>query len=126
MFLALLFLMTGVMKLAVPMLADAFSGQLLAAGLPLYEPSLWIVPILEMLLGFVLAVGLLVRPAAVAVVGLMCVATYVHLVVDDPSLFPLQPSEPIIPLVVIVMSGYLLWRGSGAWSLDLRATDRAY
>lgn len=125
-FLALLFLMTGVMKLAVPMLADAFSGQLLAAGLPLYEPSLWIVPILEMLLGFVLAVGLLVRPAAVAVVGLMCVATYVHLVVDDPSLFPLQPSEPIIPLVVIVMSGYLLWRGSGAWSLDLRATDRAY
>jgi uncharacterized membrane protein YphA (DoxX/SURF4 family) len=125
-FLAALFLMTGVMKLAVPMLADAFSGQLLAAGLPFYALGRWTVPIVEILLGFVLAVGLLVRPAAVVVVGLMCVATYVHLVVDDPSLFPLQPGEPVIPLVVIVMSGYLLLRGAGAWSLDLRATDSSY
>jgi hypothetical protein len=66
-FLAALFLMTGVMKLAVPMLADAFSGQLLAAGLPFYALGRWTVPIVEILLGFVLAVGLLVRPAAVVV-----------------------------------------------------------
>ncbi len=121
--LAALFLMTGVMKLVVPMLADAFSGQLLAAGLPFYSLSRWTVPFLEVFLGIVLGVGLFVRPAAVVVVGIMSVATYVHLAVDDPSLFPLQPSEPIIPLVVIVMSGYLLLRGGGAWSRDLRATE---
>ena len=123
--LAILFLMTGVMKLLIPMLAEAWSGQLLAANIPLYTVSRWSVPFLEMALGAVLAVGAFVRPVAVVVMGIMVVATYVHLVVDDPSLFPLQPSEPIIPLMVIVMSVYLLWRGAGAWSLDLRATQAA-
>ncbi len=120
--LAVLFLMTGTMKLVVPMLAEAWSGQLLAANLPLYALSRWTVPFLEIGLGVVLAIGLFVRPAIVVVMGIMVVATYVHLVVDDPSLFPLQPSEPVIPLLVILMSSYVLWRGAGAWSMDLRAT----
>jgi len=114
--------MTGAMKLLIPVLAEAWSGQLLAANIPLYSVSRWTVPFLEMALGAVLVVGVFVRPASVLVMGIMVVATYVHLVVDDLSLFPLQPSEPIIPLIVIVMSMYLLWRGAGAWSLDLRAT----
>ncbi len=119
--LAILFLMTGAMKLLVPILADAWSGQLLAANLPLYSITRWTVPFLEMLLGVVLATGGFVRPAVVVVMGIMVVATYVHVVVDDPSLFPLQPSEPIIPLIVIVLSLYLLWKGAGSWSLDLKA-----
>ena len=119
--LAVLFLMTGAMKLLVPMLAEAWSGQLLAANLPLYTVSRWTVPFLEIALGVFLAIGLFVRPAIVVVIGFMSVATYVHLVVDDPSLFPLQPSEPIIPLVVILLSLYVLWRGAGAWSIDLRS-----
>ena len=123
--LAVLFLMTGAMKLLIPMLAEAWSGQLLAANIPLYTVSRWTVPFLEVALGAVLAVGAFVRPAAVVVMGIMVVATYVHLVVADPSLFPLQPSEPIIPLILIVMSVYVLWRGAGAWSLDLRATRAA-
>ncbi len=123
--LALLFLMTGAMKLLIPVLAEAWSGQLLAANIPLHIVSRWTVPFLEMALGAVLMVGLFVRPAALVVIGIMVVATYVHLVVDDPSLFPLQPSEPIIPLIVIVISVYVLWRGAGAWSLDLRATRAA-
>ncbi len=117
--------MTGAMKLLIPMLAEAWSGQLLAANIPLHIVSRWTVPFLEMALGAVLMVGLFVRPAALVVIGIMVVATYVHLVVDDPSLFPLQPSEPIIPLMVIVMSVYVMWRGAGAWSLDLRATQTA-
>jgi uncharacterized membrane protein YphA (DoxX/SURF4 family) len=117
--LAVLFVMTGTMKLVVPMLADAWSGQLLASGLPFYELSRWSVPVIEILLGLVLGVGLYTRPAAVVVIGIMTVATYVHVVVDDPSLFPLQPSEPIIPLAVIAMCAYLLWRGGGSWSKDL-------
>ena len=120
--LALIFLMTGPMKLLVPQLAEAWSGQLIAAQLPFYELSRWTVPFLELLLGVVLAIGILVRPAAIAVIGIMVVATYVHVVVDDPSLFPLQPSEPIIPVMVMLGSAYLLWRGGGSWSRDLKAT----
>ena len=112
--------MTGVMKLVVPALADAFAGQLLAAELPFYTLSRWSVPFVEIAVGALLLVGAYARVAGIVVVGLMCVATYVHLVVDDPSLFPLQPSEPIIPIVVVVLTGYVLWRGAGAWSSDLR------
>ena len=120
--LSVLFVMTGTMKLVVPMLAEAWSGQLLASGLPFYELSRWSVPFVEIIVGVVLGVGLFVRLAVVAVIGIMTVATYVHVVVDDPSLFPLQPSEPIIPLTVIAMCLYLVWRGGGAWSRDLTAT----
>ncbi len=120
--LAVLFLMTGAMKLLVPMLGDAWSGQLLAANLPLYTITRWTVPFVEIVLGVLLGVGLCARLATVVVMGIMVVATYVHLVVDDPSLFPLQPMEPIIPMVVLVMSVYILWRGGGAWSADARAT----
>lgn len=123
--LALVFLMTGPMKLLVPSLAEAWSGQLLAANLPFYLLTLWTVPYIELALGIILALGIFARPAVLAVMGIMLVATYVHLVVDDPSLFPLQPSEPIIPLVVIAMSVYVLMRGAGAWSLDLKATKAA-
>jgi uncharacterized membrane protein YphA (DoxX/SURF4 family) len=121
--LAMLFLMTGAMKLLVPMLAEAWSGQLLAAQLPFYSLTRWSVPFVEIGLGIVLAIGFFARPAALVVIGMMLVATYVHLVVDDPALFPLQPSEPIIPLIVIAMGAYMIWRGAGAWSSDLRATN---
>jgi uncharacterized membrane protein YphA (DoxX/SURF4 family) len=121
--LGLLFLMTGVMKLAVPMLADAWSGQLIAAELPFYTLTRWAVPFLEIAMGGLLVVGAYARVAALQVIGTMVVATYVHLKVDDPSLFPLQPTEPIIPAVVIVLAAYVLWRGSGAWSLDHKASS---
>jgi len=120
--LALIFLMTGPMKLVVPRLAEAWSGQLIAAELPFYELSRWAVPFLELFLGVALAIGIFVRPAALVVIGIMTVATYVHVVVDDPSLFPLQPNEPIIPVVVMLGSVYLLWRGGGSWSRDLAST----
>ena len=38
-FLGVLFVMTGAMKLLVPTLADAWAGQLLAAELPFYTLS---------------------------------------------------------------------------------------
>ncbi len=116
--------MTGTMKLVVPMLAEAWSGQLLAAQLPLYELNVRLVPFVEIAVGVVLLIGVYTRLACLIVIGIMMVATYVHVVVDDPSLFPLQPSEPVIPLVVIAMSAYLIWKGAGASSLDLRAGER--
>ena len=121
-FLGVLFVMTGAMQVLVPTLADAWSGQLLAAELPFYTLSRWSVPFVEMAVGAFLLVGTYARVAGTVVVGIMAVATYVHLVVDDPSLFPLQPSEPVIPVVVVGLTAYVLWRGAGAWSRDLWAS----
>ncbi len=122
--LGLLFVMTGAMKLVVPILAEAWSGQLIAAELPFYTMSRWSVPFVEIAVGVVMAVGLYARVAALVVIGIMTVATYVHLVVADPSLFPLQPREPIIPLGVILLCLDILWKGAGAGSRDLTGMGR--
>ena len=67
-------------------------------------------------------VGFYARIATLLVLNIMVVATYVHLVVTDPSLFPLQPTEPIIPAVVMILSLYVLVKRGGSRSLDLSAT----
>lgn len=123
--LGVLFVMTGLMKLVVPMLAEAWSGQLIAADLPFYTLTRWAVPFVEVGVGILLLVGLFSRLAGVVVLAVMVVATYVHTVVDDPALFPLQPRAPVIPFGVIMLVAYVIWRGAGSWSLDLKATDAA-
>ena len=108
-----LFVMTGAMKLVVPMLAAAWAGQLAAANIPLPELNRWVVPFIEMGVGVALLVGFYTRIAILLVLNIMAVATYVHFVVDDPALFPLQPAEPIIPAVVMILSVYVLVKGGG-------------
>ena len=117
-----LFVMTGAMKLVVPMLAAAWAGQLAAANIPLPELNRWVVPFIEMGVGVALLVGFYTRIATLLVLNIMAVATYVHLVVHDSALFPLQPADPIIPAVVMILSVYVLVKGGGSGSLDLRAT----
>lgn len=102
--LGLVFLAAGVAKLVVPELGDAFAGQLIAANLPLYDIMRWAVPVTEIAVGLFMFVGWLVRPAALAMLGMMGAAIYVHLTVEDAALFPLQPSEPVIPILVIALS----------------------
>jgi uncharacterized membrane protein YphA (DoxX/SURF4 family) len=114
----ILFLMTGVMKFVFPELRAAFSGQIIAAGIPFHALNMWLVPTVEIGIGLLFLVGYLTRIATLAALGLMVVATYVHLVVHDPALFPLQPTQPIIPAIVIVLGFFLLWRGGGSWSFD--------
>lgn len=120
--LGILFVMTGAMKLVVPMLAEAWSGQLLAANLPFYTLTRWTIPFVEMALGVTLLGGWYARLTSVAVIGIMLAATYTHVVVEDATLFPLQLSEPIIPIVVMALSVLIMWQGAGAWSQDLKAT----
>lgn len=122
--LGILFVMTGAMKLVVPVLSAAWAGQLAAANIPLPELNRWVVPFIEMGVGASLLVGLYTRIAALLVLNIMVVATYVHLVVHDPALFPLQPAQPVIPAVVMVLSVYLLIKGGGSGSLDLKETAR--
>jgi putative oxidoreductase len=120
--LGLIFVMAGVLKVTVPHLGDAFEGQLAAADLPLRELSFIAVPILEMLIGLTLLLGWQTRLSAAVAAAIMLVATHVHLVADDPALFPLQPVEPYGPLMLLAALIYLLFRGGGAWSMDLAKT----
>ena len=123
--LGVLFVMAGAMKLVVPVLATAWAGQLLAANIPLAELNRLVVPYVEIAVGAALLMGFYTRLASLLVLNIMVVATYVHIVVDDPILFPLQPSEPIIPLVVMLLTGYILVKGGGSGSFDLKASRRA-
>jgi len=119
-FLGLIFFMAGILKVVVPTLGEAYSGQLTAANIPFYAASLYAVPVIEMVLGIMLLFGLHSRVSAAIAAIIMMVATYVHIVADDPSLFPLQPVEPIGPLLLLVMLMYVIWKGGGSWSIDLR------
>ncbi len=123
--LGLLFLMTGLMKLFVPELRAAFSGQLTAAAIPAHSLNMWFVPLAETGMGLALIAGFLSRLASLAAMGTMVVATYVHLVVHDPELFPLQPEAPIIPLIALVLCAWVLWAGGGSWSADRRTKRHA-
>jgi uncharacterized membrane protein YphA (DoxX/SURF4 family) len=118
-FIGLLILMTGVMKLVVPRLRAAWSQQVRLARLPFYEPTFRLFPVAEVAVGTLLVLGVGTRPAAAAVLLMMLGAVYVHLVVDDPGVFPLQPHTPVVPVVVILLSIYVLVGGTGAWSLQL-------
>jgi len=118
------FFTAGILKIVAPSLGKAFSGQLVAANIPLQEFVLFTFPIIEMALGFLLLVGFHARISASIAAASMIVATYVHLVIDDPSLFPLQPVEPIGPLVLLAMLIYTVIRGAGAWSIDLKESVR--
>lgn len=115
-----IFLMAGVLKIAVPSLGVAFSGQLVAASIPLPGLVQLIFPVIEAVLGILLLFGLYARISALLAALSMVVATYVHIVIEDPSLFPLQPIEPIGPLMLIAMLLYTVIRGAGAWSIDLK------
>jgi uncharacterized membrane protein YphA (DoxX/SURF4 family) len=103
-----LILSTGVMKLIVPRLRAAWAAQLEQANLPLRDATYHAFPIVEIGVGAMLIVGLLPKTGAVIVISMMAGATYVHLLVDDPEVFPLQPNKPLIPLGVIGMSLYIL------------------
>ena len=114
-----IFVMAGVLKVVVPHLGDAFAGQLAAASIPFHELSFIVVPAVEVLVGISLILGWHARLSALVGSIVMLVATHVHLVADDPSLFPLQPVEPIGPLMLLAGLLYILFKGAGAWSADV-------
>lgn len=121
--LGFVFFMAGILKVAVPHLGEAFAGQLVAAHIPLFDLTYYAFPIIEMVLGIMLLFGMHTRLSAAIAAVSMVAATFVHIVADDPSLFPLQPVEPIGPVLLLAMLGYVLWWGGGAWSIDLKEAD---
>lgn len=121
---ALVFLMAGLMKLIVPEMIAAFHEQLKAIDPPMIERLRLVVPIMEILIGYFLLIGLYTRIFAIAAIASMSAAMYVHILVKDPALFPLQPVQPIIPIAVIALSLVLVVFGAGAWSKDSDIFDK--
>jgi len=60
--------------------------------------------------------GALSRSGAAIGCGSMAVALYAHITADWPDEPPI-----VLPIAVLVAAVYVLWRGGGAWSLDVRA-----
>lgn len=119
MFLGVVFVTTGLMKLTLPTFGTAWSIQLTDAGIPLHSFNYWFVPIFEFLLGTSLLVGFYARLGALMTFPVMLVATYVHLSVDNPAAFPAQPQEPYAPVVMMIMALVIVVKGGGSWSRDL-------
>lgn len=120
MMLGIIFIMTGTMKLFLTDFGAAWSIQLVEAEIPFYTLNYWFVPVFEILLGIILLVGFYTRIGALMVLPVMIVAIYVHLTVSNPDAFPAQPQEPIIPIAVIIMALFIMKKGGGSWSLDLK------
>jgi uncharacterized membrane protein YphA (DoxX/SURF4 family) len=120
--LGMIFFMTGVMKLFFSVFTESWMGQLVYAGIPFITFNFWFVPIMETMLGIQLLKGTYSRVASLVIIPIMLVAFYVHIAVDNPALFPLQPSLSIVPIIVIIMTVVILKSGGGAWSEDLKHT----
>lgn len=97
--------MTGMMKLFLPFFGNAFLIQLTEAGIPMVELNFWIIPIIEVILGFMLLFNYQAKLTMIIIIPIMLVATYVHIVVVNPAAFPAQPQFPIMPLMVLMMIG---------------------
>lgn len=111
--LGIMFLMTGAMKIFLPEFGDAFMIQLTEAGIPWPNFNFWMVPIIEILLGFFLLFKFKYLLALILIIPIMLVALYVHIVVVDPAAFPAQPRFPVIPIVVLSMVYYLIIKEVG-------------
>jgi uncharacterized membrane protein YphA (DoxX/SURF4 family) len=116
----IMFLGTGLMKYLVPMARNAWSEQLIQGKIPFYSFNFWFFPALEIITAIILIVGYFSRLGAFVVLSSMMVAIYVHVLTQDPSLFPFQPKEPIVPAMIFIMGLFLVLRGGGAWSDDLK------
>jgi uncharacterized membrane protein YphA (DoxX/SURF4 family) len=106
-FVGAMMLSTGVMKLVVPKLRSAWGAQLDQAQLPLRDVTYQAFPFAEISVGATLIAGVWPRAGAATVIVMMSGATYVHVLVDDPDVFPLQPKAPVIPLGMIGLALYI-------------------
>ena len=91
--------------------------------MPLTQVAVNVTPVVEILTGALLLVGFYARAAAAAGLLLMIGAAWVHLTVDSAAL-PEGLPPAWLPVVTAVASGFVLWRGAGSLSLDLRNSDR--
>lgn len=118
---------------AVPLIAigaghlvdpEPFVAVLEAAGLPLVGVSSVMAPVVEIVAGLLLLLGLYARIGGALATSTMMAALYAHAVID-PSALPESVAMPpiVLPLAVLVAAIYVTGRGAGAWSLDRSARE---
>lgn len=88
------------------------------AHIPLPEINAIVGPIVLVLGGILLLPGYFARLGALLALSSMAMATYSQLVFSWPDEPPLA-----LPLILIVLAGYVLWKGAGAFSFDLKCTN---
>jgi uncharacterized membrane protein YphA (DoxX/SURF4 family) len=96
-----------------------------AAGFPLPAVIAPVAVAAEIIAGVSLLLGFLGRIGGLIAIPTMAGAIYSHLVI---GVWPNgAENEPplVLPIAVLVAAAWVVWRGSGRWSLDFRATRDA-
>ena len=104
----------GAMHLVDP---GSFRTILEASRVPFVELNLIAAPITEVIAGLLLITGYLARLGGLAGAVTMLAAAWSTAILAGIPSAPEVPPMPL-PLVVLAISTYVLWRGAGAWSLD--------
>lgn len=105
----------GINKMPPP---DGFVDAVGSMGMPAPAAMAWVAGVAECIGGVALALGLLTRPAALALLGAMLVAAFgFH--AGDPLFSPTPPGRAKEPaLLYAVPCAALLLTGAGRFSLD--------
>ena len=112
-------LLFGIMHLADP---EPFRQILEASGLPFAELNLVAAPLTEVAAGLLLISGCLARMGGLLGAATMIAAAYATVILARLGSGPEVPPMAL-PVAVLAISTYILWRGAGAWSLDLLALE---
>ncbi|MFK7884650.1 MAG: DoxX family protein [Phycisphaerales bacterium] len=79
-------------------------------------------PVFGVIAGLLMLSGAFARIGAALAIGSMTVALYTHAVFDHAN-FEWADEPPIVlPIVVLLASVWVLWKGAGAWSVDGRGS----
>ncbi len=104
-----------------------------AAGLPAPGLMAILAPIAQLLAGLLLLSGAFARIGAAIAIGTMAGAVITHIKIPNDA-WPVATTdatqgpwpEPVflmyIAILIILLSASILWRGSGAWGLDAKAS----
>tara|TARA_R110000782_G_scaffold102243_2_gene189222 strand:- start:3210 stop:3620 length:411 start_codon:yes stop_codon:yes gene_type:complete len=85
------------------------------ANIPLPGLNAIVAPAAGLIAGVLLLAGAFARVGALIGIGSMSVALYTHAVSDWPDEPPIA-----LPIVVLLASAWVLYKGAGTWSIDAR------
>lgn len=119
----LVFLIFGLLHFVSP---ENFRNILLVTETPMVQFNLYFVPAVEVIVGILFLIGLLTRLAGIIGAITMVIATWstLKLMKITPAELPdglteVPFSPPIfIPIIIGLLSIYLIFMGAGAWGID--------
>ena len=112
-------LLFGALHLIDP---EPFRQILESSGVPFVDFNLIAAPLTEVAAGLLLITGYYARLGGALGATTMIAAAYSTVMLTQLGSGPEVPPMAL-PLSVLTISTYVLWRGAGAWSLDLLAAE---